>query len=57
MPELRSQKYRLAATTQGPLYPPAEVMDGKGNFVVVGMVPGDNGLQWRSVIVWGYSAL
>ncbi|KLQ38569.1 hypothetical protein IM284_09660 [Enterobacter cloacae complex sp. P12RS] len=51
MPELRSQKYRLAATTQGPLYPPAEVMDGKGNFVVVGMVPGDNGLQWRSVIV------
>jgi hypothetical protein len=26
-------------------------MDGNGNFVVVGMVPGDNGLEWRSVLV------
>lgn len=57
MPELSSQKYRLAATTQGPLYPPAEVMDQKGNFVVVGMVPGDDGLEWRSVIVAADSPL
>ncbi|CAH0306881.1 hypothetical protein WB66_16775 [bacteria symbiont BFo1 of Frankliniella occidentalis] len=57
MPELRSQKYRLAATTQGPLYPPAEVMDQQGNFVVVGMVPGENGPEWRSVIVAADSPL
>ncbi|WP_237391051.1 hypothetical protein [Dryocola clanedunensis] len=57
MPELSSQKYNLAATTQGPLYPPAEVMDQEGNFVVVGMVPGDNGLEWRSVIVSADSQL
>lgn len=57
MPELSSQKYRLAATTQGPLYPPAEVMDQDGNFVVVGMVPGDNGLAWRRVIVAADSPL
>ncbi|WLS79020.1 hypothetical protein Q3V30_00425 [Erwinia pyri] len=57
MPEISSQKYRLAATTQGPLYPPAEVMDDKGNFVVVGMVPGDNGLAWRKVIVSAESPL
>lgn len=57
MPELSGQKYRLAATTQGPLYPPAEVMDQDGNFVVVGMIPGDNGLEWRSVIVAADSPL
>lgn len=57
MHELSSQKYRLAATTQGPLYPPAEVMDQKGNFVVIGMVPGNNGLEWQSVIVAADSPL
>lgn len=57
MPELSTKKYRLVATTQGPLYPPAEVMDGNGNFVVVGMVPGENGLEWRSVIVAADSPL
>lgn len=57
MPELSSQKYYLAATTQGPLNPPAEVMDEKGNFVVVGMVPGEDGLEWRSVIVAADSSL
>lgn len=51
MSKSASRTYRLAVTTQGPLYPPAEVMDGNGNFVVVGMVPGDNGLEWRSVLV------
>ncbi|MFD7835690.1 hypothetical protein ACFV5L_10945, partial [Streptomyces sp. NPDC059761] len=34
----RTETYELALTTQGPLYPPSEVMDGEGNFVVVGMV-------------------
>ncbi|MGP2832457.1 hypothetical protein ACTVKO_03990 [Serratia nevei] len=57
MPELSSQKYHLTVTTQGPLYPPAEVMDEKGNFVVIGMVPRDNRLEWRSVIVDADSAL
>ncbi|MCP1436991.1 hypothetical protein J3D56_000427 [Erwinia persicina] len=32
-------------------------MDGNGNFVVVGMVPGENGLEWRSVIVAADSPL
>ena len=32
-------------------------MDQKGNFVVVGMVPGENGLEWRSVIVAADSPL
>lgn len=50
MPE-NGHKYILAATTQGPLYPPAEVMDSQGNFVVVGMIAGQDGLRWGSAIV------
>lgn len=57
MPDSSRRQYRLVATTQGPLYPPSEVMDGEGNFVVVGMVPGDNGLEWRSVLVAADSPL
>ncbi|GIF08515.1 hypothetical protein [Actinoplanes siamensis] len=33
-----TEKLELSLTTQGPLYPPSEVMDADGNFVVVGMV-------------------
>ncbi|MDO5704276.1 MAG: hypothetical protein Q4G49_04280 [Paracoccus sp. (in: a-proteobacteria)] len=32
------QSYRLELTTQGPLYPPSEVMDEDGNFVVIGAI-------------------
>jgi len=29
-------RYDLSVTTQGPLYPPSEVMDEEGNFIVIG---------------------
>ena len=56
MPENR-RKYELAATTQGPLYPPAEVMDSQGNFVVVGMIAAEYGVRWGSAIVSAQSPL
>ncbi|MFE4463314.1 hypothetical protein ACFROC_38695 [Nocardia tengchongensis] len=31
-----TKRYELTPTTQGPLYPPSEVLDGKGDFIVVG---------------------
>lgn len=30
------KQYELSLTTQGPLYPPSEVMDEDGNFIVIG---------------------
>ncbi|WP_082173526.1 hypothetical protein [Vibrio sp. VPAP30] len=45
------RSYQLSATTQGPLYPPAEVMDAEGNFVVVGQIPSDSGVSWSGAIV------
>lgn len=30
------REYNLSLTTQGPLYPPSEVMDEDGNFIVIG---------------------
>ncbi|MBD8216462.1 hypothetical protein [Erwinia persicina] len=56
MPE-NSRKYELAATTQGPLYPPAEVMDSQGNFVVEGMIPGQHGVRWGRALVSPQSPL
>lgn len=49
--------YQLAATTQGPLYPPAEVMDSEGNFVVVGMIAGEQGVSWGAAVVSAHSPL
>ncbi|MCC8419523.1 hypothetical protein [Photorhabdus thracensis] len=51
MPEKYGQTYNLAVTTQGPLYPPAEVVDIHGNFVVVGQIPSDDGIRWGCAIV------
>jgi hypothetical protein len=51
MSDLNRQKYTLSVTTQGPLYPPSEVMDANGNFVVVGMIPNDDGIEWSGAIV------
>lgn len=45
------RSYQLSATTQGPLYPPSEVMDAEGNFVVVGQIPNDSGVSWSGAIV------
>lgn len=49
--------YQLAATTQGPLYPPAEVMDSAGNFVVVGMIATEQGVEWGAAVVSPQSPL
>lgn len=47
--------YTLTPTTQGPLYPPSEVVDRDGNFVVVGKLnrPGELGpkARWGAALV------
>jgi hypothetical protein len=45
------RRYDLRVTTQGPLYPPSEVMDGEGNFVVIGNLNTSDGEQLRTQ--WG----
>ncbi|MFC9326843.1 hypothetical protein [Kitasatospora sp. NPDC057015] len=57
-----SRTYDLAMTTQGPLYPPSEVMNADGDFVVIGAVnrPGPDGgvvTEWGSVVVSADSPL
>ncbi|MDE9555327.1 hypothetical protein KKJ06_07710 [Xenorhabdus bovienii] len=51
MPEKNGQRYNLTVTTQGPLYPPAEVVDSEGNFVVIGQIPRTKGIYWGAAIV------
>lgn len=53
---MRQQTYRLDLTTQGPLYPPSEVMDDEGNFIVIGAVnypdaAGGTETRWGRAIV------
>ncbi|RBM14134.1 hypothetical protein [Streptomyces sp. PT12] len=48
----RRETHRLSLTTQGPLYPPSEVMDGNGDFLVVGMIPRATP-DGRTVPEWG----
>ncbi|MFD5326437.1 hypothetical protein [Streptomyces sp. NPDC127092] len=48
--------YELSLTTQGPTYPPSEVMDQHGNFIVIGRVnrAGDAGRtrsEWGAALV------
>ncbi|MFJ6481408.1 MULTISPECIES: hypothetical protein [unclassified Streptomyces] len=38
-----SRTYQLSLTTQGPAYPPSEVMDENGDFVVIGRINRDDG--------------
>jgi len=50
------KEYRLSVTTQGPSYPPSEVMDTQGNFIVIGHqnLPGEGGgveKAWGAAIV------
>ncbi|WP_375676557.1 MULTISPECIES: hypothetical protein [unclassified Bartonella] len=35
---MKTIMYELSLTTQGPTYPPSEVMDEKGNFIVIGQI-------------------
>ena len=51
-----SGTYRLSPTTQGPSYPPSEIVDADGDFVVIGMINREGpsgGLErsWGSAIV------
>ncbi|AGL16528.1 hypothetical protein [Actinoplanes sp. N902-109] len=51
-----AETHELSLTTQGPLYPPSEVMDADGNFVVVGMInraarDGATRPQWGAAVV------
>ncbi|MFZ6047785.1 hypothetical protein ACFW0H_16885 [Pseudomonas sp. CR3202] len=47
-----SQTFSLSVTTQGPLYPPSEVVNERGDFIVVGRIPQVEGtLSWGSAIV------
>jgi len=57
-----SRSYELSLTTQGPLYPPSEVMNTDGDFVVIGGInrPGPDGgvvTEWGSAIVAADSPL
>ncbi|QUM82407.1 hypothetical protein HWV01_20045 [Moritella sp. 5] len=56
------RQYALRVTTQGPLYPPSEVWDQEGNFVVIGMINkriGDHQVSatWGAAIVSPHSEL
>ncbi|MER6214187.1 hypothetical protein ACWC5F_24935 [Streptomyces sp. NPDC001272] len=51
-----TETHELSLTTQGPLYPPSEVMDADGNFVVVGMInrtarDGATRPEWGAAVV------
>jgi hypothetical protein len=53
---MQKQSYELSLTTQGPTYPPSEVMDPGGDFVVIGMVnrpkpDGGTSTSWGRAIV------
>jgi hypothetical protein len=50
------KEYELSLTTQGPTYPPSEVMDADGNFIVIGRLnlESDEGAlcqEWGAAIV------
>lgn len=45
-------KFQLTPTTQGPLYPPSEIVDKNGDFVVVGnIIREDKAISWGMAIV------
>ncbi|MDH2391186.1 hypothetical protein QCN29_20805 [Streptomyces sp. HNM0663] len=51
-----TETHELSRTTQGPLYPPSEVMDADGDFVVVGMInrtapDGATRPEWGAAVV------
>lgn len=52
-----SKKFQLTATTQGPLYPPSEVVDKDGNFIVVGNIVREGKIKWGQAIVDKNSSL
>jgi len=60
--EMQREIYELSLTTQGPSYPPSEVMDQEGNFIVIGRVnrmgaQGQVISQWSRAVVSSASIL
>ncbi|MGW1764451.1 hypothetical protein ACWCQL_10275 [Streptomyces sp. NPDC002073] len=53
----RSRSYDLSVTTQGPAYPPAEVVDANGDFVVIGRINRAAGPEWGRAVVAADSPL
>lgn len=55
------KNYKLTITTQGPSYPPSELMDANGDFIVIGKInlQNETGLfqEWGSAIVSKDTAL
>ena len=47
-----TRTYDLSVTTQGPLYPPSEIVDENGDFVVIGMINRE-GPDGTTVSEWG----
>lgn len=45
------RSYDLTVTTQGPAYPPSEVMDKNGDFVVIGRLNTPSGHRWGRAVV------
>jgi hypothetical protein len=44
--------WTLSVTTQGPIYPPSEIMNKDGDFIVIGRVPDERGgFPWAGAIV------
>ncbi|MBC7859540.1 MAG: hypothetical protein H7Z39_12350 [Burkholderiaceae bacterium] len=59
---MRAETFELSVTTQGPTYPPSEVMDADGNFIVIGRInraapDGSVRSEWGRAIVARDSAL
>ena len=53
---IEERQYKLSITTQGPTYPPSEIMDQNGNFIVIGRLNLQNEegkfyQEWGSAIV------
>jgi hypothetical protein len=53
---MEKKTYELSLTTQGPTYPPSEVMDANGNFIVIGRInragaDGKLAPEWGSALV------
>lgn len=45
------KEFELSVTTQGPLYPPAEVINSAGDFIVLGNLIYPDGIKWGMAIV------
>lgn len=49
---MMSASLALSVTTQGPLYPPSEITNNEGDFIVIGRIPRPDGTQpWGGAIV------